>query len=272
MAEATNGSAATASPSRDIAFHPPSNAPPPRGPASQVQPRAPPTGPANRNFSSPAMSPPIGPSGSSAASPVSAQGRPIHNPVYSAPSRPRGGFGGYAPRGGGFRGGFGGRGGAAFGNEHSSIRSPTAVYHNPNTRPYVAPQGVQTVPLGPRSSGVPPNAPSGPRGAPTGPMGHGNPHGNGSSATYPRTQRFLADLPTLVPGGRKMQTQALPNAAKVKRLEEEAERLRKIIEDKEKEKRAVVGEWERLENESEVARLRTELAEEGLRKVETSIV
>jgi hypothetical protein len=101
-------------------------------------------------------------------------------------------------------------------------------------------------------------------------MGHANPHGNGSSTTYPRTQRFLADLPAVVPGGRKMPTQPLPNAAKVKRLEEEAERLRKIIEDKEREKRGVVGEWERLEGENEVARLRTELAEGSLRKVEVS--
>jgi hypothetical protein len=67
-----------------------------------------------------------------------------------------------------------------------------------------------------------------------------------------------------------MPTQPLANVAKVKRLEEEAERLRKIIEDKEREKRAVVGEWERLEGENDVARLRTELAEESLRKVEVS--
>jgi hypothetical protein len=67
-----------------------------------------------------------------------------------------------------------------------------------------------------------------------------------------------------------MPTQPLNNVAKVKRLEEEAERLRKIIEDKEREKRAVVGEWERLEGENDVARLRTELAEESLRKVEVS--
>jgi len=67
-----------------------------------------------------------------------------------------------------------------------------------------------------------------------------------------------------------MPVQAPPNALKVKRLEEEAERLRKIIEEKERGKRVALHEWERLEGEGDVARLRTELAEEGLRKVELS--
>jgi hypothetical protein len=78
----------------------------------------------------------------------------------------------------------------------------------------------------------------------------------------------LADLPGVVSGGRKIAVKAPPNAAKVKRLEEDAERLRRVIEEKERVKRGGLREWDRLEGESEGAKLRTELAEEGLRKVE----
>jgi hypothetical protein len=67
-----------------------------------------------------------------------------------------------------------------------------------------------------------------------------------------------------------MMASITPNAAKIKRLEEEAEKLRKALEEKEKNTRQGLREWERLEGESETARLRTELAEEGLRKVESS--
>lgn len=41
-----------------------------------------------------------------------------------------------------------------------------------------------------------------------------------------------------------------------------------MIEEKERIKRGGLREWDRLEGESEGAKLRTELAEEGLRKVE----
>lgn len=71
-----------------------------------------------------------------------------------------------------------------------------------------------------------------------------------------------------MPGGRKIPVKAPPNAAKVKRLEEDAERLRRIIDEKERVKMAKLKEWERLEAECESAKLRTELAEEGLRKIE----
>lgn len=67
-----------------------------------------------------------------------------------------------------------------------------------------------------------------------------------------------------------MNTPLAPNAAKLKRLEEEAEKLRKALEEKERNTRQGLREWERLEGESETAKLRTELAEEGLRKVESS--
>lgn len=78
----------------------------------------------------------------------------------------------------------------------------------------------------------------------------------------------MNDLPQAVPGGRKIPVKAPPNAAKVKRLEEDAERLRRIIDEKERVKTAKLKEWERLEAECDSAKLRTELAEEGLRKIE----
>lgn len=78
----------------------------------------------------------------------------------------------------------------------------------------------------------------------------------------------MKDLPQVVPGGRQIPVKAAPNAAKVKRLEEDAERLRRIIDEKERIRSAKQRDWERLEVECESARLRTELAEEGLRKIE----
>lgn len=69
-----------------------------------------------------------------------------------------------------------------------------------------------------------------------------------------------------------MNTPILLNQAKVKRLEEEAERLRKIIEEKERGERVGLREWDSLERESETARLRTELAEQSLRSVEGASV
>lgn len=106
---------------------------------------------------------------------------------------------------------------------------------------------------------------------------------NSTSTTYPRSQRFnnptgggpqtpsaptassihLADLPAIKPGGERLPP--LQDMSKADRLEEEAARLRKAIDEKQERKRAGLREWERLERESKMAGLRTELAEEGLR-------
>ncbi|KAF2427123.1 hypothetical protein EJ08DRAFT_363413 [Tothia fuscella] len=290
-------------------YHAPANGAPPRGPANRG--RAPPTGPAavQRSFTSPAMSPPVGPAG--ATPPISA-----HTRAHAVPSASRGGFGGSfrgrgrgfgrgAYDGGGFgRGGGGGYQGNNFHGENefnaAPVRRTSEVYHNPATRATLQSSnstGVPNAPSGPRggtTSQQSPTIPTGPsagnfRGGPppSGPSSHNNnnnnnanannnminvnanTHGNGTSSTYPRSQRFLADLPTLVPGGRKMNA-SMPVNTKVKRLEEEAEKLRRVIEEKEKASRVGLREWERLESETEVARLRTELAEEGLRIVERS--
>ena len=49
------------------------------------------------------------------------------------------------------------------------------------------------------------------------------------------------------------------------KLEEEAEKLRKQIEEKEARKRKGLREWDRLQRETDAATLRTALAEESLR-------
>lgn len=263
--------------------HPANSGGVPTGPRSTTL-RAPPTGPAGgRNFTSPgnyasstAMSPPTGPAAS--VTPISAHSRAP--PV--APAGPRGGFrgsfrGGFGGRGGfeGGRGGFGGgRGGFARGPDENSFtqqeytnRRSSEAFNNPRAAPFSA--GVPNAPSGPRASaGGPPTGPAGFRGGPVSQQPRQtNENGNGS-ATYPKTQRFLNDLPQAVPGGRKIPVKAPPNAAKVKRLEEDAERLRRIIDEKERVKTAKLKEWERLEAECDSAKLRTELAEEGLRKIE----
>lgn len=92
--------------------------------------------------------------------------------------------------------------------------------------------------------------------------------GNATSLTTPRTQRFnqhLADIPKIKPGG-----EALPlpyETTKADKLEEEAARLRKMIDEKEMKKRQGLREWENLERESNTAALRSELAEEHLRSL-----
>ncbi|GAB7354812.1 hypothetical protein MBLNU459_g5202t2 [Dothideomycetes sp. NU459] len=112
-----------------------------------------------------------------------------------------------------------------------------------------------------------------------------------SSATYPRTTRFapngapipdapragaasvgydrkpsnsyLNDLPRIIEGGQK--APSLYDHSRLDKLEEEAERLRRAIDDKQLRKRKGLREWERLERESEAAGLRAQLADESVR-------
>ena len=89
---------------------------------------------------------------------------------------------------------------------------------------------------------------------------------NSTSTTYPRTQRFrdhLADLPAIIPGGER-QAESF-DTSKIEKLEDEAQRLRELISEKQASKRQGLREWEKLEREGDAARLRSELAEESLR-------
>jgi hypothetical protein len=115
------------------------------------------------------------------------------------------------------------------------------------------------------------NAGPSPRGGHFAPGFRGS--GNSSSGTYPRTQRFnttsshLADLPSIVPGGQRLPPHDPVADSRIKRLEEEAERLRLQIADKEKTKRATLREWNRMGQEAESARLRAEFAEDNLARI-----
>lgn len=219
---------------------------PPSGPSSSYRngessySRAPPTGPSNRSYPSPAMSPPAGPSGSTPQPPPYPR---TSNPVLAAPTRPRGGG----------RGGFG----------YDAPRD----FSGPPARRGSAHWG------GGRGGGFHGGPPSGPRGSGPGPTPFAPPFrgsSNSTSTTYPRTQRFgghLDNLPQEIPGGQK--APELVDTSKILKLEEEARKLREQIEAKEAAKRASLREWDSLGREAENAALRSELAEQHLRSLNT---
>lgn len=74
----------------------------------------------------------------------------------------------------------------------------------------------------------------------------------------------IADLPTPIPGGQK--AEPLIDRTKLDILENEAEKLRRIIDEKEAKKRKAVMEWDRMSRETEAAAVRSQIAEEALRK------
>lgn len=263
--------------------------------------RAPPSGPGYRNgagsfppahasgpYRAPsgyAMSPPTGP----AATPMSMS---AHNrPSSMTPAMP--GSGPYPPRGG-MRGGHPYR---------ESRGPPPHEYRDyPSGPPPVRHTSTSWSATGYRSSHPPPSPMShgGPRGGPSphdssyhqpGP-GSKPPHSyappfrgssNSTSTTYPRTQRFsqgqplsapsksshpsehpaLSGMPDFIEGG-KLEEKPYDDT-RLRKLEEEAERLRKVIEEKQQRKRQSVREWDRLERESSTAGLRSELAEGSLK-------
>lgn len=74
---------------------------------------------------------------------------------------------------------------------------------------------------------------------------------------------YLGDLPRIVEGGQKAPD--LYDHSRLDKLEEEAEKLRRVIDDKQIKKRRGLREWDRLERESEAAGLRAQLADESVR-------
>lgn len=92
--------------------------------------------------------------------------------------------------------------------------------------------------------------------------------GSSTSLTTPRTQRFntaLQDITKVKDGGEKLPS--FQDTSKADKLEEEAARLRKLIDEREMKKRQGLREWERLERENSSSALRTELAEEQLKSM-----
>lgn len=75
----------------------------------------------------------------------------------------------------------------------------------------------------------------------------------------------LADLPQIKPGGEK--AAPIIDRSKLDRLEDEAEKLRRVIDEKETKKRRSLREWERLTRETSAAGFRSQVAEEALRLV-----
>ncbi|KAF2660854.1 hypothetical protein K491DRAFT_588378 [Lophiostoma macrostomum CBS 122681] len=224
---------------------------PPAGPSSYRNgessfSRAPPTGPSSRGYPSPAISPPVGPSGSAPQPPSYPRG---NNPVLAAPTRPsgrgRGGYGYDAPRD--FSGPPPRRGSAHWGG-----RGGGGGFYGGST------------PGGPRGSVSGPSPGTGP--TPFAPPFRGS--SNSTSTTYPRTQRFrdhLSDLPKEVPGGQKAPD--MYDKSKIMKLEDEARKLRELIDAKETTKRQKIKEWDTLEKDANNAALRSDLADTHLRSL-----
>ncbi|KAJ4313288.1 hypothetical protein N0V94_007014 [Neodidymelliopsis sp. IMI 364377] len=221
---------------------------PPTGPSSARRngdgdfARAPPTGPSSRSYPSPAISPPVGPASLAPSAPPA--GPRGGNPALSAPTRPRGG----------------GRGG----------------YPYDSPRDFSGPPRRGSWGAGPRGGGgfrggFHDGPPSGPRGSTSGPSSFSatfRGSSNSTATTYPRTMRFrdhLADLPKEIPGGQK--APEVYDKSKILRLEEEARKLREMIDKKEDAKRAKLREWDGLERDAETAQLRVDLAEGSLRNL-----
>ncbi|KAL9111442.1 MAG: hypothetical protein Q9227_004119 [Pyrenula ochraceoflavens] len=244
---------------------------PARGGFRQSGDPTPPTGPAQRNgFAS--RPPPSGPSRGvepSYASPPSGPSSSIPMSAHTRSSNPPTGPAPVAPRGppGSFRDG------------------PRRDYGGPPPR------------RGPPPHGPPPRSASydsrdGPPGAPRGNYSRdsqeshrpsftrdpsGPPpflrHNNSTSTTYPRTQRFnntpnyLANTEKIVSGGKALPPINPEHDKRVRQLESEAEKMREIIAEKQKLKRAAVREWEDRERDSESAALKSDLAERHLEKL-----
>ena len=270
-------------------------------------PRAPPSGPAGYRAPPTPMAPPTGPAAATVSVSAHARAPPAVPPSgprgsMGAPNAPRGDFG---PRGrGGFagRGGFGGpfrggRGGGppAFGRGESFNRESFDQNSGPHTGgPPVGPRGSfsshsqgptppafrqgnnSTATTYPRSQRFAPNGqpiPDGlsPAPVPTGPRAGRRPTEPSVSTDYrpspraPAVHPALSDLPKIVDGGQK--AEPLIDTAKLAKLQEEAEKLRRQIDEREQKKRKSMREWDRLSREVEVAALRSELAEQSVREL-----
>lgn len=280
---------------------------PPTGPSSQRTPStsmAPPTGPAAVSAPSGPRATGVPPSGPRGAPAPRGDFAPRGRGSFGADFAPRGrgGFGGGSFRGGrggapptgpGFgRGetGFGrgdtgyGRGDAGYGRGDSGFGRGESFSQDPSFASRVPPSGPRSsfsqvppptfrqnsssaaaTPTQPRAQrfangdSAAPEVPTGPKAArapPTGPA---------AAAPVNRPHPALADLPKIIDGGQK--AEPLVDRSKLTRLEDEAEKLRKQIEDKETRKRKSLREWDRMTRETEAAALRSELAEEALRQL-----
>ncbi|KAK5634993.1 hypothetical protein RRF57_010705 [Xylaria bambusicola] len=233
---------------------------PPRGPAAL---RAPPTGPRDgRGYgaqSAVSIAPPTRPAAASAASPVAGR---QENGVSAPPSGPRGFVSG---RGGGY--GRGGRGGSAWGNTIQSRNLPPA--QGPASASTTT--SSNSIPTGPRASVTAQSVPSTPvsQAKPFNP-----PKGPAAESNRPSlAQQLIASMPPIIPGGKMdpsyvpLTTGVLPELqSHMDRLKEEEEKLREEKYIKEEKLRKSLAAYEKGERETKVMALRTELAEQSLKK------
>ena len=267
----------------------------PTGPSDYRAPSAsmaPPTGPAAASAPSSAQA---------RASPVIPSGpRAVSGPVRGEFGTPRG-RGGYRGDFSG-RGGYassslrGGRGGAftgpAYDRDQSIATSATFGRGESYDR-----ESEYPAPSGHTGSSAPPSGPRGSVSQAAAPAFR--PSNNSSATTYPRSQRFaangqpipesstptgpragrrptepgverergphpaIADLSKPIAGGSK--AEPIIDRTKLDKLEAEAEKLRRIIDEKESKKRKSLREWDRLSRETEAAAFRSQIAEEALR-------
>lgn len=177
--------------------------------------------------------------------------------------------------------GGGYRGGGWAGAPPSGPRRPPDFSHGAPRGAFSSSHG-RSPPAGPRTGG-PGSAAGG-----AAPPFRGS--ANTTSTTYPRTQRFggaaggsaapppppaasaaerlLADVGAPAPGGRRAAALPPATAAKIRRLEDEAERLRRAIDERKRVARAEVREWDAFERHAARLRLAGDLAEGNLRRVE----
>ncbi|KAI1152992.1 hypothetical protein F4825DRAFT_461460 [Nemania diffusa] len=234
---------------------------PPRGPAAL---RAPPTGPRDgRGYGSQSagsIGPPARPA-AAAPTPSPAAGRQ-EGGANAPPSGPRGFV---ASRGGGFN--RGGRGGSTWGNTVQSRNLPTA----PGPASASTTTSSNGIPTGPRASAASQSVPSTPvaQAKPFNP-----PKGPAAENNRPSlAQQLMASMPPLIPGG-KMDPSHIPLTTGVlpelqphmDRLKEEEEKLRAEKYIKEEKLRKSLAAYEKGERETKVMALRTELAEQSLKK------
>jgi hypothetical protein len=81
-----------------------------------------------------------------------------------------------------------------------------------------------------------------------------------------RFRDHLSDLPKEVPGGQK--APEVYDKSRLLKLEEDARKLREMIDKKEDEKRQKLREWDGLERDAGSAQLKVDLAETSLRELD----
>lgn len=227
--------------------------------------RAPPTGPREardgRNFAGQSVTA-IGPPTRPTQAPAAASIRQDVPSSGAPPSGPRG----YVPCRGGY--GRGGRGGG-WGASLQSRNLPAC-----NGPASTATTGTNSIPTGPRVAPTSSSTPSTPvaQSKPFNP-----PKGPAADLAIKRpsfAEQLLATLPPIIPGGKidpaqvPLHTGVLPELqSHFNQLKEEEEKIRQDVSIKQEKLRKSLALWDKLERESKVLELRSNLSEQSLAKV-----